>query len=185
MLVALTDPEVLQGPIDATVRNGILVACVDTDSPASRRLFFIGTSNYEAGLQGGDLMAKALDGKGDIVLLTIPHQWNLEERVRGYQDAFNNYPNTKVVGILNVGGDAGRASAAVTEALRKHPDLRGIACLDAAGGPGAGEVVKKTGRTTKIAIVAMDKDRPTLELIREGVSWATIGQKNYTMSYYG
>ena len=185
MLVAPGDPDLFKDAINGAMRNGISVFCVDTDSPASSRLLFIGTSNYEAGVQGGGLLAQALNGRGKVILLTIPQEWSLEERVLGYQDTLKKYPNIKIVGILDDAADPGRAAAAVTEALHKHPDLRGIGALDAAGGPGAGEALKKAGKTEQVTIVAMDKDRPTLDLIREGVILATIAQKNYTMSYYG
>ncbi len=185
ILVAPADPDVLKGPIDLAVQQGVPVGSFDSDSPASARLFFIGTSNYDAGRQGGELLAKALGGSGKVVLLTVPRQWNLEERVLGYQDALKNYPKIQIVGVLNDTSDPGRASAVVTEILHKHSDLRGIGCLDAAGGPGAVEAVKKAAKTPQVAIVAMDKDQPTLELVRDGMIWATLGQKTYTMSYYG
>jgi ribose transport system substrate-binding protein len=100
-------------------------------------------------------LAKALGGSGKVVLLTVPRQWNLEERVLGYQDALKNYPKIQIVGVLNDTSDPGRASAVVTEILHKHSDLRGIGCLDAAGGPGAVEAVKKAAKTPQVAIVAM------------------------------
>jgi ribose transport system substrate-binding protein len=183
MLVAPADPDVLKEPIDGATQIGVPVACVDTDSPASSRLFFVGTSNREAGVQGGELLAKALDGSGEVVLLTIPRQWNLAERVLGYQEALKNYPGIRIVDILNDAGDPGRASAVIPEVLRKHPGLKGIGALDAAGGPGAAEALRKAGK--QLIVVAMDMDPPTLQLVRDGLVWATIAQKPYTMSYYG
>lgn len=183
MLVAPADPDILKGAIDGATQLGVAVACVDTDAPASSRLFFIGTSNRDAGMQGGELLAKALQGGGNVVFLTVPRQWNLAERVLGYQDALKQYPAIKIVDILDDVGDPGRASALVSEALHKHPGLKGIAALDAAGGPGAAEALSKAGK--HLVVVAMDRDPRTLQLVRDGRVWATIGQKPYTMSYYG
>jgi ribose transport system substrate-binding protein len=160
MVVAPADPYIFKAAIDGAAQLGVPVACVDTDSPASSRLFFIGTSNREAGEAGGELLAKALNGGGDVILLTVPGQWNLAQRVLGYQDVLKNYPAVKVVDILDDAGDPGRASTRVSEALRKHPGLKGIGALDAAGGPGVAEAVKKEGRQPMI--VAMDMDPPTL-----------------------
>jgi len=42
--------------------------------PASKRLFFVGTDNYHAGQIGGERLAKEMNGKGSVVVFTIPEQ---------------------------------------------------------------------------------------------------------------
>ena len=37
---------------------------------------------------GGRLVTKLLQGKGSVVVLTMPGQANLDERLHGYQAAF-------------------------------------------------------------------------------------------------
>lgn len=53
ILLAVTDPALLKDGIDKAIAAGIPVVTLDSDSPASKRLFFIGTNNYEVGLTGG------------------------------------------------------------------------------------------------------------------------------------
>src|SRR5450755_4804203 len=50
ILLAVTDPALLKDSIDKAVAAGIPVVTIDSDAPASNRLFFIGTNNYQAGL---------------------------------------------------------------------------------------------------------------------------------------
>ena len=37
---------------------------LDSDSPKSQRLMFIGTNNYQAGITGGQALVKRMKGKG-------------------------------------------------------------------------------------------------------------------------
>jgi ribose transport system substrate-binding protein len=46
-------------------------------------------------------------------------------------------------------------------------------------------VVNETKMTGKVAVLAMDTDRGTLQWIQQGVISATIAQKPYTMAYLG
>ena len=84
ILVSAADPELMRPEIDAALAAGIPVVTMDSDSPDSHRLFFIGTNNYQAGIMGGRVLAARLKGKGNIVVFTIPAQTNLIERLRGY-----------------------------------------------------------------------------------------------------
>ena len=58
ILLAVTDPSLLKDGIDKAVAAGIPVITVDSDAPASKRLFFIGTNNYQAGMAGGKRLAQ-------------------------------------------------------------------------------------------------------------------------------
>jgi ribose transport system substrate-binding protein len=79
ILVSPADPGLMAPHIDAAIDAGIPVLTLDSDSPSSKRLLFIGTNNYEAGLLGGQLTAKLLQGKGNVVVFTMPGQANLDE----------------------------------------------------------------------------------------------------------
>ena len=74
ILLGVTDPALLKESIDKAVAAGIPVVTMDSDAPASKRLLFIGTDNYHAGQIGGQRLAKELNGKGNVVVFTIPEQ---------------------------------------------------------------------------------------------------------------
>ena len=86
ILVSVADASVLQPAIDAAVNAGIPVITIDSDAAASRRLYFIGTNNLEAGRLGGRRIAEKLNGKGNVVFFTIAGQPNTEERLKGFKD---------------------------------------------------------------------------------------------------
>jgi ribose transport system substrate-binding protein len=169
--------------IDEAVAAGIPVVCADADAPSSQRYSFIGTGNFNAGYQGGAELARLLDGRGEVALLTIPGADNLTKRVEGYQAALAKWPGIKIVQIGNDHGSQTEAEKESRALIQAHPNLAGFGCVAAAGGQGAAVAVKQAGKVGKIKIVAMDRDEATLEFVREGVIDASIAQRTYTMTY--
>jgi ribose transport system substrate-binding protein len=185
ILVAPTRPALFKDDINAAVAAGIPVICVDSDVPDSKRIMFIGTDNYQAGMESGRRIAELLHGKGRIVLITIPGQLNLEERLRGVNDVLKKYPDIKLVQTFDDKGDPRVANDHISRLLEGGENIDGILCLEASGGPGAAEALHRLNMTGKLVIVAMDRNPETLDWISRGVISATISQKPYTMSFYG
>jgi ribose transport system substrate-binding protein len=185
ILVAPTRPELFDKEIDAAVQAGIPVICVDSDAPRSRRALFIGTDNLQAGMESAKRLASILEDKGRIVLITIPGQLNLEERLNGVKEVLNKYPDIKIFKTIDDKGDPRIANDEISKLLEAKEKVDGILCLEASGGPGAAEALHRLNLDGKIPIVAMDKNPETLDWISRGVISATIAQKPYTMSFYG
>ena len=81
ILVSVADPNIMKDAIDAAIAQGIPVITIDSDAPTSKRLTFIGTNNYQAGLMGGRVLAEQLHGRERLVY-TMPSQPNLEAAAR-------------------------------------------------------------------------------------------------------
>ena len=186
ILVSVADPSLLKDDIDQAVAAGIPVITVDSDAPSSKRLFFIGTDNYHAGQIGGQRLAKELNGKGNVVVFTIPEQSNLKERLRGYRDALEASPQIKIMRVVDMKGDSRVAFDTATEVLGNDKKERtdAFVCLEALAGKEVATVLSQHGVKDKI-ILAMDTDEDTLSWIQKGVIVATISQKPYTMSFVG
>src|SRR5215469_8373080 len=108
ILISVSDVGTLQRAIDTAVQNSIPLITMDSDAPATRRLYFIGTNNVEAGRLGGSRLAEKLQ-KGNVAFFTIPGQPNLEDRLRGFKEAINDQPGLKVSEIVDIKGDAATA----------------------------------------------------------------------------
>lgn len=186
ILISVADPTLLKDDIDKAIASGIPVITVDSDAPASKRLLFIGTNNYHAGQIGGERLAKELNGKGNVVVFTIPEQANLKERLRGYRDALEASPGIKITRVVDMKGDSRVAFDSATEVLgndkKEHTDA--FVCLEALAGKEVATVLNQHGAKDKVVIV-MDTDDDTLSWIQKGVIAATISQKPYTMSFVG
>ena len=185
ILISVADPAALKDSIDRTVAAGIPVITIDSDAPSSKRLFFIGTNNYQAGFTGGQRLAKELKGKGSVVFFTMPDQQNLHDRLRGYKDALAKTPDIKITRVVDIQGDPRIAFDTTTQIVGKERDkVDAFVCLEAQSGKEVGDVLTSyhvTGKT----VVAMDTDQETLELIQKGVIAATISQKPYSMAFVG
>src|SRR6266478_4724006 len=158
---------------------------VDADVPDSRRVLYIGTDNLKAGRESLKRMAALVPGKGNIVVITIPGQANLDDRLAGVADALKNFPAMKLTKIIDDKGDWRNAFDQISDMIVKKEKIDGIICLEATGGPGASDALNRFEMAGKVPIVAFDKDPKTLELIEKGAIASTIAQKPYVMSYYG
>jgi ribose transport system substrate-binding protein len=186
ILVSAANPEMFQAPIAAAISAGIPVICLDSDAPDSKRVMFIGTDNFRAGQESAKRMADLLKGQGNILVVTIPGQLNLDERVRGVNEALKKYPGLKIVQTVDDKGDSNKAFDAVSAFLSsKKQKVDGVLCLEASGGPGVASALRRVDMNGKVAVVSFDKDPETLDWIdRNGIN-ATVAQKPYVMAYYG
>ena len=185
ILVSATDAALLTPEIDAAINQNIPVITIDSDAPSSKRLFFIGTNNYEAGKSGGQRLATELKGKGNVVVFTMPEQTNLAERLRGYRDALEGHPQIKIARVVDIKGDPRVAFDTATQILGKEKDkVDAFVCLEALAGKEVATVLSNNDVKNKV-IIAMDTDPDTLDWIQRGVIAATIAQKPYTMSFVG
>jgi ribose transport system substrate-binding protein len=185
ILLAVTDPTLLKDSIDKAVAAGIPVITIDSDAPSSKRLFFIGTNNYQAGFTGGQRLAQEMKEKGNVVVFTMPEQPNLQDRLRGYREALDRHPGIKITRVVDIQGDPRIAFDTTTQIIGKEKDkVDAFVCLEAQSGKEVAGVLDSYHVTGKV-IIAMDTDPETLDWIQKGGIAATIAQKPYTMAFVG
>ncbi|HTC49351.1 MAG TPA: substrate-binding domain-containing protein [Candidatus Aquilonibacter sp.] len=185
ILLGVTDPTLLKDSIDKAIAAGIPVITMDSDAPASKRLFFIGTNNYEVGTTGGMRLAQELKGKGNVVVFTMPDQRNMQERLHGYRDALERTPGIKITRVVDIQGDPRIAFDTTTQIVGKEKDqVDAFVCLEAQSGKEVAGVLNSYHINGKV-VMAMDTDPETLDFIKSGVIAATISQKPYTMAFVG
>ncbi len=124
IMVSASDPS-LKDDIDGAIAQGIPVITIDSDAPDSKRLTFIGTDNYKAGLMAGKVVARELKFRGAVTVFTMPEQNNLKERLHGYKDAFETYPQIKITQIVDAKGDPRIVSDTLTQDDRSERTVRG------------------------------------------------------------
>jgi ribose transport system substrate-binding protein len=186
ILISVSDASVLQPEIDAAVAAGIPVITMDSDAAGSRRLYFIGTNNLEAGRLGGRRVIEKLGGKGNVVFFTIPGQPNTEERLKGFKDAFAMRPDIKIVDVVDIKGDVRDAFDKTQELIAQTgaKKIDAFICLESASGKMVSDAVKRTNASDRL-VMAWDVNPDTLEGIKAGTIDSTIAQKPFTMAYAG
>jgi ribose transport system substrate-binding protein len=185
ILISVADATQLQPEINAAVSAGVPVITMDSDAAGSRRLYFIGTNNLEAGRLGGRRVIEKLGGNGNVVFFTISGQANTEERLKGFKDVFASRPGIKIVDVVDIKGDARTAFDKTQEdmALTGPKKIDAFVCLEASSGKVVSDAIKRGGGGREL--VAWDVDQDTLDEIKAGTIDATVAQKPFTMGYAG
>jgi ribose transport system substrate-binding protein len=185
ILVSATDANILGPDIDSAIGQGIPVITIDSDAPDSKRLFFVGTDNFNAGSIGGNLAAKLLGGKGEVVIFTIGSQANLKDRLNGYKAAFADHAGIHIQQVIDMNGNSDIAFDNAKKLIDTKAKVDAFICLEALACPAVADVVNRENMVGKMNIVAMDTDPSTVDWVKKGVISATIAQKPWTMAYFG
>jgi ribose transport system substrate-binding protein len=183
ILVSASDAEMLKPGINEAIAAGIPVITMDSDAPGSQRLLFIGTNNYQVGITGGRVLLQNMD-KGNVAVFTIPAQPNLAERLHGYQDALSGHPGVRITTVVDTKGDPGTAFDEASKLIDSKAPINAFVCLEATSCKEVADVLDRKKVSDKV-IIAMDTDQGTLDWIEKGKIAATIGQRPYTMAYFG
>jgi ribose transport system substrate-binding protein len=175
--------ESLNGAINKAIEAGVPVITVDADLPTSNRPAFVGTSNYNAGLELGKWMIKKLNNKGTVAMLGMPTLSNIRDRMDGVKAAFAS-SGVKIVQIGDSKTDAVGSAQTAAAILQKFPNLDAMMGIDSHSGLGIGNAIKEAGKVGKVLATGFDRDNSLLELIDEGVVTATVVQRTALMPYY-
>lgn len=172
--------------IDKAISKGIPVITIDTDLEDSRRVAYVGTNNYEAGKQMGEALAEATNGEAKVAIVTgILYANNLMERVQGFLDVIENYPDIEVVAMESSNISQIQAAEKTYQMLRNHPEVTAFFGTSALDGIGIAQAVTKANLQEDILIFAFDDLEETMELMEQEKIFATLKQEPYEMGYQG
>lgn len=186
ILISVVDVALLQPEIDKAVNAGIPVITMDSDAPGSRRLYFIGTNNREAGRLGGQRILQKLGGNGNVVFFTLADQANTAERLAGFKEVFATRPEIHIVEVVDIKGDVRKAFDWTQEALALTGEKKvdAFVSLESASSKAVADALKRANATDRL-LVAWDVNPDTLDEIKAGVVDSTVAQKPFTMGYFG
>ena len=185
LLISAWDPSVVIAPIAKAVEAQIPVVTVDVDAPTSQRRTFIGTNWYDLGVRQGEAMAAAVAGrKGRIALLGLTEQYIDQQAFAGFKSVIEKAGLTAMA-PQHDHGDSAVAARVASTIIQSTSDLVGIAGFDSESGPGIGVAVKEAGKVGRIIVTCVDAEPAHLNLIKEGVVAAAIGQKRELFTYLG
>jgi ribose transport system substrate-binding protein len=189
ILISCNNADALKDVIDRAVAAGIKVACFDSDSPDSKRAFYIGTDNYAFGVQAADYMMQYLPSGGKVAILTgVLGAPNLEERIKGFKEqlAAKKSP-IQVLPVQTGEDDVQRSVEVVTQFTTANPDLKGWFFdggwpyfADPAALPEVRNFMRRGGH-----IVSIDTAYPMLQYLGEDMVDVLIGQNYIKMGQDG
>ena len=187
MMVVGWDPS-LKVAIDKAIEAGIPVVTVDADVPDSKRLCYIGTDWYQAGVEQAKVAAEAIgDQAGKVAFLGIPTADKDNKARTGYVEYMQVHcPNvTFLDGIYDSKQTAAGAAEVVSNLISSNADLIAVAGFDAACGPGIATAIKEAGKIGQIYGTCDTAEIEHLQAVKSGALLCAVGQKRQFMTYYG
>lgn len=174
--------------VAAAVKRGIPVVAVNS-APANwadtGAFAFIGQNDYQAGVLGGALLAKA-GAQRALCINQSPGSQNLEQRCAGFAEAMKKAgQNATVLSIPYADAtNPGKVIQAIQGALSGDAKIDALFGLGASIAVHAVRAVEQQGVAGKVKIGSVDLSRGLLDLINAGKVEFTIDQQPYLQGYY-
>jgi ribose transport system substrate-binding protein len=185
--VSCIDPDICVEPINAAIEKELVVMTWDSDSPDSDRLTYLGVDNFEGGQAAADLLIRAMGESGQVALLSgVKGSANLEQRIAGFMDYLEDYPDIEVVTTVYSDDLAPRGVEVVEEAMAEYPDLDGwffVGLWPILAGRGAMPLWEESTLENGLVTVAFDTLPVQLDLVKDGYLHGLVGQKYWGWGY--
>jgi ribose transport system substrate-binding protein len=208
-LVARGVDAIAVSPVNAQTQTALLtevagkvpLVTFDSDCPASKRKVFIGTDNYLAGRQCGELVREAVPEGGEVIICVGSiEKENGGSRRQGLIDNLLDRPleptrtrdsvdaplkgnKYTVAATLIDDADPAKATALASQAIKQHPNLKCFVGLFGYSTPALLEALKQDNKLGQIKVVGFDEADATLAGIEAGHVYGTLVQNQYIMGF--
>ncbi|HZZ27676.1 MAG TPA: sugar-binding protein [Pirellulales bacterium] len=156
-----------------------LLTCVDSDAAESKRVCYIGTDNFAAGVEAGKLIKEVLPNGGKLVMFVgYLDAQNAKDRMGGIKKELEG-SKVQILEVRTDDGDHTRALKNAEDILVKNPDIDCLVGLYSYNGPAILSAVREANKNGKVKIVCFDEDDATLEGVATGDIYGTVVQQPY------
>ena len=161
------------------IASQTLLICHDSDAPASKRVCYIGTDNFAAGVEAGKLIKEALPNGGKIMIFVgNTDAQNSQDRSGGIKKELEG-SKVQIIDIRTDGADVINAQKNTEDTLVKYPDVACLVGLYDYNGPAILNAVRSANKQGKVKIVCFDEKDETLEGVASGDIYGTVVQQPY------
>src|SRR6478736_1561458 len=161
------------------IASKTLLVCHDSDAPESKRVCYIGTDNFAAGVEAGKLIKEALPNGGKImVFVGYADAQNAKDRFGGIKKELEG-SNIEVVDLRTDDTDNVRAQKNAEDTLVKYPDISALVGLYNYNGPAILNAVRSANAQGKVKIVCFDENDETLDGVASGDIYGTVVQQPF------
>jgi PAS domain S-box-containing protein len=183
MIVGWGDDEVIPA-VDAAVKNGIPVVCVDKDIPRSKRHAYVGTDWYRMGSTMADNLAALMNKQGKILALGAFDLDYVKVGIQGFRQQLARYSDIEVaVPADKPAAEIDLTDSVVAAYLRDNRDLGGIVGFDGNCGPVAVKALEEMNLIGSVKLICVDADAPLFHRVRSGAIDAAFYQKSEVATY--
>lgn len=189
IVVAPLNDSALRTPVKAAVHSKIPVVVFDSDLQGDDHVSFVATDNHAAGKIAGDAMAKALDGKGNLVVLRYQEgSASTQNREKGFLDAVKEKPELKVITDNQYGGATTESAFAKSESLliahkAQTGAVSGVFTPNESTTFGMLQAMKTSGVNKKVKLIGFDSSDKLVTALKEGDIEGLVVQNPFNMGY--
>ena len=184
MILSAADYDRCAEATEEAIAAGIGVVAVDTDVNAEGRACYVGSDNYEMGLEMGQQMASYLPEGGKVAV--IQHMLTTTtgiDRTRGVIDALTKAGNIEILGSFCCDNSIDRARALTQELLEQEPDISGFVCTNEVCNVGAANALVELGMGGKVFVVGCDNSQRQIAFLEQNIIQAIVTQRPFNMGY--
>ncbi len=186
MLVAPTDVEAMQAPLEQAAKAGIKVVLVDTTTnDPSFAVSQISSDNVGGGAAAFDAIKAAKPAGGKVLVIsTDPGVSTVDARIKGFEEAAAKDSTFKYLGVQYSHNDPATAANLVSAALQKDPDITGIFATNLFSAEGSATGVRQAG-AKDVTIVGFDAGPNQIKALEDGTVQALVAQQPSTIGSDG
>jgi ribose transport system substrate-binding protein len=128
---------------------------------------FVGSSDYQLGFQTAAYLLKAMNGKGNVIILEgVRGTATSSERIRGFHDALKQAPGVRMLSSQPANYQRLQALQVTENLLQTYPDIDGILAANDAMAIGALDALD--GANRKARVVGINATKEAIDLIKQG-----------------
>jgi methyl-accepting chemotaxis protein len=150
---------------------------------ACQRLLFVGADGYLQGQTCAEAMGRALNGRGQVLVVTFQFRHaGLELRRKGFEGMLHEkYPGIEILPAIEAPYDPAGQREAILPLLKKYPRLAGIYSTVAAAG--TAWAVSDMGLAGKVTVLCHDLTEDVAPWVQKGVITGSIGQDPFAQGH--
>jgi ribose transport system substrate-binding protein len=168
IVVAPCNSQTVGASLSIANAAGIPVFTVDIANASKQGsvVSHIGSDNIDGGRKSAELLVKALDGTGKVIVINHPGITSALDRVKGFREVMAKYPNIQVIADIPAWGQRDRAMAVMEDMLLKVNDIAGVFAINDDCALGVLAATEAAGK--KVMIVGYDATPQGKKAIAEG-----------------
>ncbi len=186
--LAPLDADALVRPVREAGRGGIPVVIFDSGLNAEKTDYacFVATDNFRGGQLAGEALAKALDGKGNVILMRYNQgSESTHQREEGFLEAIAKFTDIKVLSSDQYAGTTTESAMDKAQQIlnRYAAEVNGIFAVCEPNAEGVLRALEDRKLAGKVKFVGFDASDAMAEALREGRMSAIILQDPVRMGY--
>lgn len=172
IVVSAVDANAIVPALDKAAEAGIKVFTWDSDSPKSKREFYVAAvDDVEIGSAILESLVKSMGGEGKVMVYSGDSTAeNLNLHIKGVEEAVAKLAPkvTLAKPYMYNAEDKSKAVSVAAQALQADPAIKGIAGMNSLAPPSAGEAVKKLGLIGKVKVWGLALPSDTKDYLKDG-----------------